>query len=345
MRRPWAVALASAACGILTACAGDGPPAVPPASSFDVIQQTIFNPNCLSAGCHNAVDRANNLVLEAAQSFGNLVNVLAFNEAARADGLQRVQPGNADASFLFIKVTNPSAVQGTRMPQGAAALSSADIETIRAWILAGAPPPGTPTPSAAPTVTPPLTPTPAATATRTMIPSPTPSPTITATGTRPPTSTPTPTPPPTLTPTLTLTPSATFTARPTATPAIAPTPTFSVESTFPAIQATIFNTTCLDIGCHNNQSMAGNQVLEPDNAYANLVGVVPFTAAAAQLGLLRVDPGKPDNSFLLTKLTLPTVFDPEFLSRMPLGKPPLPPAQIEQIRAWILRGALPDEQP
>ena len=91
--------------------------------------------------------------------------------------------------------------------------------------------------------------------------------------------------------------------------------------------------------------MAGNQVLEPDNAYANLVGVVPFTAAAAQLGLLRVDPGKPDNSFLLTKLTLPTVFDPEFLSRMPLGKPPLPPAQIEQIRAWILRGALPDEQP
>jgi len=45
---------------------------------------------------------------------------------------------------------------------------------------------------------------------------------------------------------------------------------------------------------------------------------------------LRVDPGNQDSSFLVTKLTLAAVFDPNFGSRMPLGKPPLDAAQIER---------------
>jgi len=61
--------------------------------------------------------------------------------------------------------------------------------------------------------------------------------------------------------------------------------------------------------------------------------------------MLRVDPGNPENSFLITKLTLSTSFDVRFQSRMPLGGEPLSAAQIEQIRAWILRGALADETP
>jgi len=122
-----------------------------------------------------------------------------------------------------------------------------------------------------------------------------------------------------------------------------PTPTFSLDSTFPQIQATIFNTGCLDLGCHNTTDRAGLQVLEAGSAYADLVGVTPSYPTEAAQSLQRVDPGNPDNSFLLIKLTLPGVFDVDFGSRMPLSQPPLSAEQIERIRAWILRGALPDE--
>jgi hypothetical protein len=136
-------------------------------------------------------------------------------------------------------------------------------------------------------------------------------------------------------------PSATLTPSPSA----PPTPTFSLDSTFPQIQSAIFNPTCLGVGCHNATDQSGNLVLEGSGAYANLVGVVPFNVPASQAGLLRVDPGKPANSFLLTKLTLPTVFDLQFGSRMPLAAQPLTAQQIENVSAWILRGALPDEAP
>ena len=43
------------------------------------------------------------------------------------------------------------------------------------------------------------------------------------------------------------------------------------------------------------------------------------------------------------KATKTTAFDLQLGSRMPLGGAPLSADQIEQIRAWILRGALPDE--
>jgi hypothetical protein len=85
--------------------------------------------------------------------------------------------------------------------------------------------------------------------------------------------------------------------------------------------------------------------LESGQAYGDLVGVIAQNPAAQAAGMLRVDPGNPDNSYLLTKLTLPTVFDLQLGSRMPLGQPVLSPTQIEQVRAWILRGALPNESP
>lgn len=126
---------------------------------------------------------------------------------------------------------------------------------------------------------------------------------------------------------------------------VTPTPTFSLVSTFPQIQSTIFNATCLDLSCHNARDQGGGLVLESSAAYANLVGATPFNFAASQAGMLRVDSGNPTNSFLITKLTLLSVFDPQLGSRMPLGKPVLSTPQIDSIRAWILRGALADEAP
>ena len=52
--------------------------------------------------------------------------------------------------------------------------------------------------------------------------------------------------------------------------------------------------------------------------------------------MLRVDPGHPDNSFLLTKLTGPPLGQG---SRMPLTGDLLSDAEVALIRAWILAGA------
>jgi len=323
----------------LAACAGNGPPPAPTNSSFDSIQQTIFNVRCLNSGCHNVTDRAGDLVLDAGTSYAALIEVAPFNPAAHAAELRRVAPGNPEQSFLLIKLTGPGPAEGTRMPQSAAPLSEDDIARVRAWILAGAPNSNLPTATATATASPTDSALPTPTVTASMTPTTSATPTITPTGTLPFTVTPTATPPHTASPTVT----ATVTE--TATPSAIPTPTFSLDSTFPQIQATIFNVSCLDLGCHNATGHQGAQVLEAGQAYTDLVGVVPQNPAAAAAGMLRVDPGKPENSFLITKLTLPKVFDLQFSSRMPSGKPPLDPTQIEHIRAWILRGALEDEQP
>ena len=138
---------------------------------------------------------------------------------------------------------------------------------------------------------------------------------------------------------------ATPTPTPTATPTLpmgTVTPTFSLASTFPQIQATILTPTCLGLSCHNAKDKGGGLVLEGSAAYGNLVGVTPATLAASQAGMLRVDAGNPANSFLITKLTLPE-FDLQLGSPMPSGKPMLSSQQIDDIRAWILRGALADE--
>jgi hypothetical protein len=53
----------------------------------------------------------------------------------------------------------------------------------------------------------------------------------------------------------------------------------------------------------------------------------------------RVDPGAPENSFLILKLTQPS--SATFGSRMPLIGSPLGEAQIDAVREWILNGAEP----
>jgi hypothetical protein len=169
--------LAAVACTwVLSACAGEGPPPVSANSSLDAIQQSIFNVSCLLAGCHNASDRSGDMVLVEGQSYSNLVNVIPSNDAARSAGFRRVVPLDLARSFLLIKLTggpNLDPRYGSPMPKIGGPLSAADIDRIRNWILAGAPPANTPaatvpettptaTASASPTVIVPTLPTPTA---------------------------------------------------------------------------------------------------------------------------------------------------------------------------------------
>ena len=149
MRRPLRAALASAVL-LLCGCAGDGPPSATGGSAFDDIQQEIFNPNCLLAGCHNATSQAGAMDLSPGASYAALVDVIPDNPVAADMGLLRVTPFEPELSFLITKLTMPGAGEGTRMPQGADPLPDDQIDMIRDWILDGAPPGGTPTPTPVP---------------------------------------------------------------------------------------------------------------------------------------------------------------------------------------------------
>ncbi len=104
------------------------------------------------------------------------------------------------------------------------------------------------------------------------------------------------------------------------------------------LQATIFSPRCAVAFCHDAASASGSLVLTEGTSYAQLVSVTPTVPLAAQAGLLRVDPGHPDNSFLVVKVLGPP---PGEGSPMPLTGDPLTSDQIQLIRDWILQGAQP----
>jgi hypothetical protein len=101
--------------------------------------------------------------------------------------------------------------------------------------------------------------------------------------------------------------------------------------TLEALQANLFNPFC--ITCHAGAAAPLGLRLDAGNSFNNLVGV-----QSRQTGLLRVEPGKPENSYLIRKLE-GTASEG---GRMPLGGPPLPQSTIDFARQWITDGALPD---
>jgi hypothetical protein len=123
---------------------------------------------------------------------------------------------------------------------------------------------------------------------------------------------------------------------PTATPE--PTPTATRDPTLTEIQQTIFSPRCAVISCHDASGQTADLILEPGRSYMQLVGVPPSNGTAAAAGFLRVDPGHPENSFLLVKLAGPGSGEG---AQMPLGGPPLAPAELGLVRSWIENGAKP----
>lgn len=130
---------------ILSACAGDGD-----ATGVDdadaPVREILSNPafgeniqeifdrrGCSATSCHGAATAAN-LDLRAGAAFGNLVNVVAFGDAA----FQRVKPNDAQNSYLVLKLEGRQTV-GARMPLNGPALDNIDLTNIRNWIDTGAP--------------------------------------------------------------------------------------------------------------------------------------------------------------------------------------------------------------
>lgn len=103
------------------------------------------------------------------------------------------------------------------------------------------------------------------------------------------------------------------------------------DSQFTRIQQTVLTPVCTQ--CHQGATAPLGLRLDAANSYAMLVG-----APSVQVpSLLRVEPGVPDDSYLVHKVQGTAAVG----GRMPLGGPPLSQAAIDLIRSWIATGAPP----
>lgn len=108
------------------------------------------------------------------------------------------------------------------------------------------------------------------------------------------------------------------------------------NSAYHDIQEYVFDKSCASSTCHASPANSRGLSLEYGLSYDALVGVVPQNPAAADAGMKLVDPGNPENSFLLTKLIGP---DLNQGSRMPFGGGMIHQGKIDAIRTWIEAGA------
>jgi len=140
----WLVYVLVGFLALLSSCAGGGAeeegvegglePTLPS------IQVNIFTPICAVFGCHTGANAPQGLRLDSAtESFNNLVGVPSVGRPDLM--LFRVDPGSPDESYLVWKIEGRPGIEGGRMPLNQAPLSSEQIDAIRQWILAGAPPP------------------------------------------------------------------------------------------------------------------------------------------------------------------------------------------------------------
>jgi len=99
-------------------------------ATFSSIQRQIFTPRCVA--CHGTVTNGG-LDLSASVAFANLVNTRSSQTS-----LLRVAPGDPESSYLIHKLEGRADIIGERMPQGGPFLSTTELDTIKAWVTAGA---------------------------------------------------------------------------------------------------------------------------------------------------------------------------------------------------------------
>ena len=107
----------------------------------------------------------------------------------------------------------------------------------------------------------------------------------------------------------------------------APEPTAS----FAEIQDTILTPTCAVSGCHTGANPPDGLNLSAGEAYSNIVDI----ASVQMPDLFRIEPGDPDNSYLIRKVEGSGIV----ANRMPLNDDPLTDDQIALLRQWVSDGA------
>lgn len=97
------------------------------------------------------------------------------------------------------------------------------------------------------------------------------------------------------------------------------------------------------LACHHDDSAVDVDIVDPFSEPNGMVGSINTWAVAYPDGgtpMLNVDPGNPDESFLIDKLVDPYVTDPAIGgAAMPLNLEPLTDQELADLRAWIDAGA------
>ena len=108
--------------------------------------------------------------------------------------------------------------------------------------------------------------------------------------------------------------------------------TSTSNGSFNRIQADILTPDCATSGCHSGTTSPLGLNLDANNAFNNLVNQTSSQSSSTLL----VEPSNADASYLIQKLEGTQSGG----LQMPLAKPPLSNDKIQQIRRWILDGAI-----
>ncbi len=131
----------------LAACVPPEEPGEPPTDDDDTTAEIeeprgwegVYALISFRCGCHDAVQRAGGLwdLTDEDSAWDALVSTPSSDVPA----FNRIQPGDPDASYLFLKITSRQAEvggSGARMPPTGFALPDDDVELIEEWIIEGA---------------------------------------------------------------------------------------------------------------------------------------------------------------------------------------------------------------
>ncbi len=118
--------------------------APPTAVSYNEDILPVFAGTCAQLGCHatpplddpvyGGQEPAGGLALDPNVAYGNVVN----RPSTEVPSLDRVEPGDPEHSYLYLKITGAPGIVGDRMPQGGPFLSDAVIALFERWIREGA---------------------------------------------------------------------------------------------------------------------------------------------------------------------------------------------------------------
>lgn len=116
---------------LLVGCDEIGDTGAPLDNSFSAVQSELLVPSCGFSTCHGS--STGGLTIDgSADDYDRLVG------AKSSTGQPYVVPGDADASYLVLKLEGDPSITGDPMPPGSP-LPDAEIERVRSWIDGGAP--------------------------------------------------------------------------------------------------------------------------------------------------------------------------------------------------------------
>ena len=113
---------------ITSSCDADKIPDVPSITTFQSIQNSVFNPRCVS--CHGGAVTNGGLDLSQGNAYQNLVNANSI-----ASALKRIVPGESQNSYLMRRLEGAG---GETVMPPSGKLDQAVIDSIAAWIDRGA---------------------------------------------------------------------------------------------------------------------------------------------------------------------------------------------------------------